>query len=220
MNSKIKKISALISASMLVFSGCFPMKSNNRTYDSDFSSAKEYAEYWCGPCEEIDSHSFTLDGDEITIHTLTDSEYGFTYTVREEIKQNSGKRKQNVSYACEDFDYYYVKEFLNQTDLSSVTDKYDINIEINELKPGATEGYYFTYVPTIKLSTKVAITDEEGNEIMQFIYDSIQSFDSRKRFTKDSRSTSVFFDLYSAPTDEDKNAGKENHSLHGKYGYK
>ncbi len=129
---KSKIISLLLASVLFIFSGC-ASTSKEHPYDSSFANAKEFAEYWCGPCEEIESYTVTAGDAEVLIHRFTDTEFGFTYTVEERYHEYSNKSKPVASYYCRDFDYYYLKEFLNRTDLSPVTDKYDITIEQDEL---------------------------------------------------------------------------------------
>ena len=45
---------------------------------SEYGSALEYAEKWCGPCKEVDSYEAD---DDLVIHKMKDKEYRFTYVV-------------------------------------------------------------------------------------------------------------------------------------------
>ena len=187
---KSKIISLLLASVLFIFSGC-ASTSKEHPYDSSFANAKEFAEYWCGPCEEIESYTVTAGDAEVLIHKFTDTEFGFTYTVEERYHEYSNKSNPVASYYCRDFDYYYLKEFLNRTDLSPVTDKYDISL-----------------------------TDAEGSEVMEFVYNALDSFDTRDHFTKDPNCTSVSYALYCAPREEEAAVGTPHHMFSGRYGYR
>ena len=218
---KNRIISALLISVISIFSGCslFGGSNNDRPYDSNFATAKEFAQYWCGSCEEVDSYTVTAGDEEILIHKFTDSEFGFTYTVEETSKQYANKSKPTVSYYCRDFDYYYLKEFLARTDLSSITDQYDITIEQDELIESQNKDIYNIYIARFAMWTDRDLTDAEGSEIMQFVYNALDSFDSRDHFTKDPNCTVAFFDLYCAPREEEEAVGTPHHLFAGRYGY-
>ena len=82
MNNKSKIIFVLLASVLFMFTAC-ALASKERPYDSSFANAKEFAEYWCGPCEEIESYTVTAGDAEVLIHKFTDTEFGFTYTVEE-----------------------------------------------------------------------------------------------------------------------------------------
>ena len=79
---KSKIISLLLASVLFMFTAC-ALASKERPYDSSFANAKEFAEYWCGPCEEIESYTVIAGNAEVIIHKFTDTEFGFTYTVVE-----------------------------------------------------------------------------------------------------------------------------------------
>lgn len=216
---KSKIISLLLASVLFIFSGC-ASTSKEHPYDSSFANAKEFAEYWCGPCEEIDSYTVTAGDAEVLIHKFTDTEFGFTYTVEERYHEYSNKSKPVASYYCRDFDYYYLKEFLNRTDLSPVTDKYDITIEQDELIETKNKDIYNIYFNGISMWTDRSLTDAEGSEVMEFVYNALDSFDTRDHFTKDPNCTSVSYALYCAPREEEAAVGTPHHMFSGRYGYR
>ena len=68
-----RKITIVLLASVLfMFTAC-ALASKERPYDSSFANAKEFAEYWCGPCEEIESYTVIAGDAEVLIHKFTDS---------------------------------------------------------------------------------------------------------------------------------------------------
>ena len=119
-----KKISALLIAGILVITGCSFTGSNSsetdRPYDSYFKDAKEWAEFWCGPCEQIDKRKEDCDDndyyDYIEYYTMKDYEFGFTYTVNACWKRyGSILNKPKAEYYCDDFDKPYMQEFVKAT---------------------------------------------------------------------------------------------------------
>ncbi len=156
-----------------MFTAC-ALASKERPYDSSFANAKEFAEYWCGPCEEIESYT-VIAGDA---------------------------------------------EFLNRTDLSPVTDKYDITIEQDELIETKNKDIYNIYFNGISMWTDRSLTDAEGSEVMEFVYNALDIFDTRDHFTKDPNCTSVSYALYCAPREEEAAVGTPHHMFSGRYGYR
>ena len=115
---------------------------------------------------------------------------------------------------------YYLKEFLNRTDLSPVTDKYDITIEQDELIETKNKDIYNIYFNGISMWTDRSLTDAEGSEVMEFVYNALDSFDTRDHFTKDPNCTSVSYALYCAPREEEAAVGTPHHMFSGRYGYR
>ena len=219
MNNKSKIIFVLLASVLFMFTAC-ALSSKERPYDSSFANAKEFAEYWCGPCEEIESYTVIAGNAEVIIHKFTDTEFGFTYTVEERYHEYSNKSKPVASYYCRDFDYYYLKEFLSRTDLSQVTNKYDITIEQDELIETKNKDIYNIYFNGISMWTDRSLTDAEGSEVMEFVYNALDSFDTRDHFTKDPNCTSVSYALYCAPREEEAAVGTPHHMFSGRYGYR
>ena len=220
MNIKKRLLSTLLTSSLLLFSGCSVGKfSGDRPYDSKFATAEDFADYWCGPCEEVSSNVITTGSSEVTIHRIKDTELDFIYTVEERSEQSSNRKKTYISYTCHDFDYYYLRAFLNRTDFSSITDKYDITFGIDDLIPTINEGIYYPYVARIVINTDSLLTDNDGNEIIRFFYNALDEFDNRNHFTKDPNCTSTWIELFSAPNEEEISSGIPHHSYKVIYGY-
>ena len=219
---KTKIITIFLASVMLLLNGCGSksVSVTDRPYDTNFATAKEFAEFWCGPCDATESHTLTIDDDDILIHKFTDSDYGFTYTVEERYTKYSNKSKPVVSYYCRDFDYYYLKAFLDKTDLSEITDKYEITIKQDELIESKNKDIYNIYIARFSMWTEKEISDLEGNRIMETVYNALDAFDSRDHFTKDPDCTALFFELYCAPREEEAAVGTPHHIFSGRYGYK
>ena len=216
-----KKISALLIAGILVITGCSFTGSNSsetdRPYDSYFKDAKEWAEFWCGPCEQIDKRKEDCDDndyyDYIEYYTMKDSEFGFTYTVNAYWKRyGSILNKPKAEYYCNDFDKPYMQEFIKATDFSPITDKYGLTVDIKD----DGNGYY---IATLILQTDRDLTEEEAGEIFTFVYFKLQDFDSRNHFTKNEYCTSVYIHVRSAPTEEQKELGHQFNDWSRIYGY-
>ena len=210
-----KIISLLLISIMFVLAGC--SSGTDRPYDSSFGSAKEWAEYWCGPCEQTDMRKEDRgDGDYYDYaeyYTMRDLQYGFTYTVNALYrKYGSSLNKPSANYSCADFDEPYMKEFIKTADLSPVADKYQLTTDIN-----ATGEVY--YVPMLEFETDLELTDEQANEILTFSYEKLEEFDQRRHFTKNENSSAVKVCLFYAPTEEQKASGIPHNSKSRTYGY-
>ena len=220
-----KQVAALLTTVALALTGCsLPGTSTaetDRPYDSNFETAKDFAEYWCGPCEEVDVYTVQAagNGSDIEVHVLKDNEYGFEYTVNKYYAEYNGKKYNTPTYICHDFDYYYLQEFLNATDYSELADKYDLTIELEELRPSATEGVYDTYFSTINIYSDQQLTDAQLDAIFDFTYDALQEFDVRKHFTKNEYCNRVCISIYCAPTEEEAANGYVYGGDMAYYGY-
>ena len=215
-----KLVSWLLISVILVMTGC-ALSSNSsetdRPYDSNFASAKEWAEYWCGPCEQLDMRREDCDPDDyyeyVEYYTMEDSEYGFTYTVNAYYRTyGSFLNKPKAEYSCYDFDKCYMQEFMRETDYSPIVDKYDLTIDIHDDGNGL-------YLARITLETELELTDEDAEEILTFTYNKLEEFDQRRHFTMNKYCTSVGVHLYCAPTEEQQEAGIPHNGWLKTYGY-
>ena len=187
----------------------------------DYDTAKEYAEDWCGPCKELDVVTVEgVDGDEIEIHYMKDKEFGFTYQVEVTDRKYSTSRKPYPSYVCPDFDYHYIMAFLDEDYLSDVVQKYELTIEVDEPREAYTEGLLVAEYATIDFYTELELTQDEIDDILGTTYYGLEDFDERKHFTKNEYSHCVFFHVYCAPSERDKELGRKYGGGNGKYGFK
>ena len=210
-----KLIPLFLLISILFLSAC---SGEDRMYDSKFADAKEFAEYWCGPCELSRQYKVQTYTDEVTVNEMTDMEYGFKYNVEENHKEYSNN-KDYVSYYCHDFEYYYLQEFMKQVDLTPVTGKYGLTTEVKELETPKFEGIYPLYSPDITFTTDRSLTMYESREIIDYVKAELAKFDTRHHYTKDRYSNYVMIYVRSAPTDEEKAVGAWCHSENGGFGY-
>ena len=101
-----------------------------------------------------------------------------------------------------------------------MTDKYDITIEQDELIETKNKDIYNIYFNGISMWTDRSLTDAEGSEVMEFVYNALDRFDTRDHFTKDPNCTSVSYALYCAPREEEAAVGTPHHMFSGRYGYR
>ena len=207
---KLRKITFVpIIIVSLLFSGCMksPLSTNayGEPYDSSFKDAHAFAEYWMGPCEETDE----WDGNECIIHEMRDNELGFTYTVVEnELSSALGSYKMFYS---EDFGYYYLEAFLENTDVVSTLEKMDkgLSVRVKELKISEDTGMTLNYSPTVIIETGEELTNDDAKEIVTMVRDQLISFDERGYFIKSEKTSSANISLRCAPWSSD--AGKKYH---------
>jgi len=194
-----------------LLSGCMmspsPLTHNVKgdPYDSSFKDAHSYAEYWMGPCEEIGER----EGNESIIHEMRDNELGFTYTVVElDVSLNTGS---HTMYKSEDFGYYYLKTFLDRSDVVSSLENMDkgLSVSIKELNISKDTGMTLMYTPTVIIETDEKLTDEDAKEIVSMVRDRLKGFDERGYFTKSEKTSYASIDLRCAPWSSD--AGKKYH---------
>ena len=212
-----KALCVFLSSAMLIAAGCYRRKDD---MPSGYKTAKDYAEVWCGPCKEIDSFTAAEhdDGSKVEITVFEDTEYGFTYRVE---ALNTAQHKNYWNYESSEFDYEYVKTFLEQTDYSELIDKYDLRIEQNELLSAKTEGMVMPYIATIKFYSDKVLTTEEQNEILGFTYSALEEFDkTRQHFTRTYACTSVYMHIFCTPTEKEAATGKKYGGESGRFGYK
>ena len=194
----------------LLLSGCLtpplPTSAYGDRTDSGFKDAHAYAEYWMGPCEETDER----DSNKTIIHEMRDNELGFTYTVYEmDVSLGSGS---HTMYNSEDFGHYYLKAFLEKTDVVSSLEKMDkgLSVRVKELNISKDTGLVINYIPTVIIETDEKLTEEDAKEIVTEVREQLKGFDARGYFTKSVKTSSAYIDLRCAPWSSD--AGKKFHS--------
>lgn len=190
----------------LLLSGCMtsPLSTNvsGEPVDASFSDAHAYAEYWMGPCEETGERV----NNESIIHEMRDDEHGFTYTVAEM------ELASHITYKSEDFGHYYLKAFLEKTDVVSGLEKMDkgLSVRVKELNISKDTGMTLMYSPTVIIETDEKLTEDDAKEIVTMVRDRLKTFDERGYFTKSDKTDSASIDLRCAPWSSD--AGKKFHS--------
>lgn len=212
-----KALCVFLSIVMIISSGCYRRK-DDMPYG--YKTAKDYAEVWCGPCKVIDEFTAAEhdDGSKVEITVMEDTEYGFTYRVE---AMNTAQHKKDWNYTSGEFDYEYLKVFLEKTDYSELIDKYDLTIEQSETEPAYTEGMIMPYLATINFYSGKILTQEEQSEILGFTYDALEEFDKdRKHFTRVYACPSVYMHIYCQPTEKEAETGKKYGGESGRYGYK
>lgn len=215
-----KNITAIVISAALLMTGCgIRLSSSNRDpYDSDFKDAHEFAEYWCGPCEEVGSYEV---GDH-TIHQMKDDELGFIYEVEEVYLERGGDSGIfDVSYSASQFGYYYLQAFIEEADLGDTGDKYGITLECGELAYYKTTGVAYYSGAHLYVRTEETLTDEEADKIMSDVMGELAAFDDRGYFTKSDNTNSpeVFIVIWSAPWEIDTEIGAYYHTWENTYGY-
>ena len=201
--------SALVSVILMVsflLSGCMmsPLSTNaygDRT-DTSFEDAHAFAEHWMGPCEQTGER----EGNNSVIHEMRDNELGFTYTVVEM------ETSSHVMYVSEDFGHYYLKAFLEKTDVVSSLEKMDkgLSVRVKELNVSKDTGMILNYNPTVIIETDEKLTEDDAKEIVTMVRDELKSFDERGYFTRSEKTKSAYIDLRCAPLSSD--AGKKFHN--------
>lgn len=212
-----KALSLILSFVMVITAGCYRRKDDS---PYGYKTAKDYAEVWCGPCKEIDSFTAVEhdDGSKVQITVMEDTEYGFTYRVE---ALNTAQHKKDFNYTSGEFDYEYLKVFLEKTDYSELIDKYDLTIEQSETEPAFTEGMIMPYLATINFYSGKILTQEEQSEIFGFTYSALEEFDKdRKHFTRVYACPSVYMHIYCQSTEKEAANGKKYGGESGRYGYK
>ena len=217
-----KNITAMIIAAGLIFTGCGIRLGSSQTdkdpFDSDFKDAHEFAEYWCGPCEEVDSYEV---GDDI-IHEMEDDEWGFVYFVEERYVERGGDSGiYDVSYSASQFAYYYLQTFMEEADLDDIKDKYGITLDCGELSYYKETDIAYYGGAKLYVTTEMTLTDEEAAEIMASVKAELADFDERGYFTKSANTNSpeVYIVIWSAPWEQDTANGSNYHTWTEMYGY-
>lgn len=217
-----KNITAMIIAAGLILTGCGIRLSNSQAdkdpFDSDFKDAHEFAEYWCGPCEEVGSYEV---GD-YTIHEMKDDEFGFVYEVEEVyLERGEDTGLFDVSYSASQFGYYYLQRFIEEADMGDTLDKYGITLDCGELSYYKTMDVAYYGGAKLNVSTEMTLTDEEADEIMSDVMGALAEFDERGFFTKSANTNSpeVWICIWSSPWDKDTDNGVLYHTWTAMYGY-
>lgn len=219
MDNKIKIISVLLLPVLFIFSGCSLLggTDRDRPYDSSFDNAKEFAEYWCGPCEEVDVYTVETSYGDVIVHKMQDTEFGFVYSVEERVEEYTTGVYSN--YSTNDFSYYYLQTYLECSDLEDIVNEYSLTVDIGEIQESATESLPGLYLPSVKIYTDLLLTDMECDLILDTFVGAFESFDVRGAFTREYDNAVVYFHLYSAPTSEERQNGYYHHSDNRTYGY-
>jgi hypothetical protein len=200
-----KRLLTLFVASAVLLTGC----GKSRKYDSEFEDACEFASYWCGPCEEVETYTVDTPAGEVIVHKLQDTEFGFVYTVEETVHE----------YTTSDFSYYYLQTFLEQADLDDIITEYSLTVELAELQESATEGLPGFFQPSIDIYTDLSLTEYENDLILETFVDALEDFDVRGDYTREDDNALVFFELHSAPSAEESQNGFYYHTDNRIYGY-
>jgi len=187
----------------ITLGGCYRLITNDKRYSSSFDDAHDFAEYWCGPCEEVDTYT---PEDGLTIHKMKDKEYSFTYYVSE--IESSQTAYSYTSYNIEDFGYYYLLEFLDKAELSGLIDEYDLTIKVDEpYRPNKERPELCNYTPELIISTDRTLSGDDNKKIATALLDELKRFDSgREVFTKENDNTYVNIEIRSAALPEDLGA--------------
>lgn len=215
-----KNVFAIVISAGLLLAGCGTVgsRANTDPYDSDFKDAHEFAEYWCGPCEEVDSYEV---GD-YTIHEMKDDELGFVYEVEEVyLERGEDTGLFDVSYSASQFGYYYLQRFIEEADMGDTLDKYGITLDCGELSYYKTMDVAYYGGAKLNVSTEMTLTDEEADEIMASVKAELADFDERGYFTKSANTNSpeVYIVIWSAPWEQDTANGSNYHTWTEMYGY-
>lgn len=214
-----KTITAIAVAASLLLTGCSysagSLFDTGEPYDSEFKDAEEFAEYWCGPCKEVDSYKVN----DITVHEMKDDEWGFTYAVYEMWVERGDTGIKDVSYTAEEFSYYYLQTFIEESDLDEYLEENGITLDAGELQISDVTGLSFGYYAKININTDRLLTDDEAAEIMSKIEDALKDFDEREFFTKSVYTSEVFITIWSAPWEKDTEVGAKYHTWNAVYGY-
>ena len=199
----------------LLFSGCmltpFSTDAAGDPYDTTFKSAHEFAEYWMGPCEETGEREVN----STVVHEMRDSELGFTYTVDEMYVSSGGG---HVMYTSSDFGHYYLKAFLEKTDIVSKLENkgLGLTVKVKDLRISKDTGLIIAGTPELDIITDEKLTDDDAKEIANEVRDALRGFDVREYFTKSDKTSSACIQIRCAPWSED--AGKKFHNWISYYG--
>ena len=223
-----KFISFLLIFSLLSITGCSILQKGGlqgkgeRPYGNLYDDVQDWATYWCGPCEQLSMETIPHEPYDIELYTMKDKEYGFQYQVEAMYEDYSTSTSPYPSYTSGSFDYEYLKVYLEKTDFSDLIDRYGLTIEQEEIRTtNDGRSYDPFYSPQIDFHTDRILSDDEFNEILGYIYSSLQDFDrSREHFTHSDYCKTVYFYVWCAPTEEDKALGKVRRSEHGIFGYR
>lgn len=222
-----KIISFLLVITMLAATGCsgsniFGDKKGERPYGSLYDDAKDWAKYWCGPCKQLDMETVPNEPHDIEIYIMKDKEYGFKYQVEAMYMDYATSLTPEPSYTAASFDYEYLKVYLDETDFSEIVDKYDLTIELEEIRMSYDGKCYDPfYSPHINCRTDRELNSDEKKEILSFVYNTLKDFDKdRGHFTRNEYCKDVYFYVWSAPSASEQANGQVKSSEHGIFGYR
>ena len=223
-----KALSVLLVFTMLATSGCNLLKGigsshkGERPYGSLYDDAEDWATYWCGPCRQLDMKTVPGDPHDIEIYTMKDKEYGFEYQVEAMYFDYATSSRPEPSYTYGNFDYEYLKVFMEETDFSELIEKYDLTVEIEEITLSQDGEFYNAfYTPTINFNTELELDEDEIQEILSFTYYALQKFDEeREHFTRNDYCKTVYFQVYCAPNERERELGRVRGGDHGIFGYR
>ncbi len=214
---KGKALTAAIIAASLLMTGCnleeTDLFKDREPYDADFKDAHEFAEYWCGPCKEVDSYK--VNG--LIAHEMKDKEWGFTYIVYEGYYERGDTGIMDVYYTAETFSYYYLETFIEESDLDEYLEENGLTLDCGEIHKWDTG--VLSYIAELNINTDRTLTDEDAEEISTTVIDALAEFDDRDFFTKSENTSEVFFTIWSAPWEKDTEVGAYYHTWTGVYGY-
>ena len=136
-------------------------------YDVDFKDAHEFAEYWCGPCKEVDSYK--VNG--LIAHEMKDKEWGFTYIVYEGYYERGDTGIMDVYYTAETFSYYYLETFIEESDLDEYLDENGLTLDCGEIHKWDTG--VLSYSAELNVRTDRTLTDDDAKEISTTVIDAL-----------------------------------------------
>ena len=153
---------------------------------------------------------------------MQDKEYGFEYQVEAMYFDYATTSTPEPSYTYGNFDYEYIKVFLDETDFSDLVDKYDLTVELEEIGLSYDGNLYDAfYTPTINFRTDEELDEDEINEILSYTYYALQDFDKkREHFTRNEYCKTVYFHVWCAPSEKDKSLGRVRGGDHDVFGYR
>lgn len=181
-----KKIILMFLIICLFLTGCSLGNDYSKPYDA--INAKDWADHWTGPCEQISMIRTDKNekGEYEEIYTMRDLEYGFTYNIKVTYTRYSTGLKPSYSYA--DFDSQYIKAFVDNTDFSEL-DEYNFKIIVDDS--------HDRYIDksgqiTFESPTTNYMIDQNENLIFEFLYEKLTKFDTRRHFTRTIYSPQLF----------------------------
>lgn len=190
-----------------------------KPYGSIYDDAEDYANWWCGPCEEVNMKTVPNEPYDIELHYMQDKEFGFTYQVSATYQDYSTSIKPEPTYDSSEFEYLYLKTFLETADLKDITERFGLVFEQDE--PGTSGAKFMYYVPSFDIDTEQVLDDSEFDEIMSKVYTELEKFDAkREHYTRSDYCHGVHYTLFAGPSEEYRANGKFHNSARGYYGYK
>lgn len=193
-------------------------------YGTYYDDAKDWATYWCGPCEQLGMEIVPDDPHDIELYTMKDSEYGFEYQVQATYADYATTFSPEPSYSYGNFDHEYLKVFLEKTDFSRIIDQYDLTVELEEITFGKGHGgklYDGLYSPRINFNTDRELDEDAIKDILSTTYYALQEFDKkREHFSRNNYCKDVYFYVWCAPNEREKSLGQFKGGDHGVFGFR